>query len=227
MSKKETAVAIDRIEKSILLIRGHKVIPDRDLAALYGVETRVLNQAVTRNIKRFPSDFLFELTREEILGVSQTVISSPDIKFSNRVRVFTEQGVAMLSSVLRSGRAIEVNIQIMRAFVRLREMLATHKDLAQKLEKLEKKYDKQFQAVFEAIRQLPYDNTDNYSGAGANITIPLQYNVVIDVDYSDDGTNWVEDYSAADQTIQRITIIVSHDEGKPVLSMCTFRTEFY
>lgn len=131
---------------------------DRDLAELYGVETRVLNQAVRRNIDRFPDDFMFALDREEIERISQIVISSAGrkdmLKFSKNVLVFTEQGVAMLSSVLGSKRAVEVNIAIMRTFVKLRQMMATHKDLARKLEELEKKYDGQFQAVFDAIRLL-------------------------------------------------------------------------
>lgn len=124
---------------------------DRDLAALYGVETRVLNQAVSRNRDRFPADFMFRLTREEIVGISQIVTSS-NVKFSKRVTPFTEQGVAMLSSVLRSKRAIAVNVEIMRTFVRL--LLSSNANLARKLEELEKKYDRQFKGVFDAIRQL-------------------------------------------------------------------------
>lgn len=126
---------------------------NRDLAELYGVETRVLNQAVKRNIKRFPEDFMFALNREEIMDLSQTVIS-PKIKHAPNVNVFTEQGVAMLSSVLNSDRAIEVNVAIMRAFVKLREMLASNKEFAKKLEDMEKKYDEQFKVVFDAIRAL-------------------------------------------------------------------------
>jgi len=112
MASKELPIPTEKIEKSILLIRGQKVLLDRDLAALYGVETRVLNQAVRRNIKRFPKDFMFVLTRDEIIRISQTVTSS-EIKYSKRVHAFTEQDVAMLSSVLKSERAIEVNITIM------------------------------------------------------------------------------------------------------------------
>lgn len=155
--KKSLVILIERIQKLILLIRGQKTILDRDLAVLYCVETRVLNQAVTRNIKRFPGDFMFQLTRQE-LGVlmSQDVISKT--KGSGGVhklpRAFTEQGVAMLSTVLKSERAIEVNIEIMRAFVRLRQILTTHATLAHKLGLLEKKYDRRFRVVFEAIRQL-------------------------------------------------------------------------
>ncbi|MDH3973205.1 MAG: ORF6N domain-containing protein [Deltaproteobacteria bacterium] len=147
------SLPVEVIEKKILLIRGQKVMLDRDLAELYGVETRVLNQAVRRNIKRFPEDFMFFLSREEIMNLSQTVISSK-IKHAPNVNVFTEQGVAMLSSVLRSDRAIEVNIAIMRAFVKLREMLASNKELSKKLEEMEKKYDEQFKVVFDTIRAL-------------------------------------------------------------------------
>lgn len=141
------------IESKIFLIRGKKVMLDRDLAELYEVETRVLNQAVRRNIKRFPEEFMFSLTREEIRNLSQIVISSK-IKHAPNVFAFTEQGVAMLSSVLNSERAIQVNIQIMKAFVRLREMVFTHKELKQKIEKMERKYDYQFKVVFDAIKQL-------------------------------------------------------------------------
>ncbi len=148
-----TLVPIERIASKIYLIRGIKVMLDRDLAELYGVETRVLNQAVGRNIERFPKDFMFTLAREEIMRISQIVTSSK-IKYAKRVNAFTEQGVAMLSSVLRSKRAIHVNIQIMRAFTQLRKMLSTHEDLKRKIESMEKKYDEQFQIVFEAIKQL-------------------------------------------------------------------------
>ena len=153
MAKQKSLVPIERIEQAIMLIRGRKVMLDRDLAELYGVETRVLSQAVHRNIERFPKDFMFVLTRKEIMRISQLVTSS-EIKYSKRVHAFTEQGVAMLSSVLRSKRAVQVNIEIMRAFVRLRQMLAAHKDLSRKLAALEKKYDEQFKIVFEAIREL-------------------------------------------------------------------------
>jgi hypothetical protein len=153
MNKALATVPVERIEKAIYLIRGEKVMLDRDLAELYGVETRVLNQAVSRNRERFPADFMFRLTREEIVGISQFVTSS-NLKFSKRVTAFTEQGVAMLSSVLRSKRAIAVNVQIMRTFVRLRQMLTSNAELARKLEQLEEKYDAQFKVVFDAIRQL-------------------------------------------------------------------------
>jgi hypothetical protein len=151
--KDSRLIPVDRIEKAIYLIRGEKVMVDRDLAALYEVETRVLNQAVGRNRDRFPPDFLFELTREEINGISQFVTSS-NLKFSKRVSAFTEQGVAMLSSVLRSKRAISVNIEIMRAFVRLRRMLASNAELSRRVDELESKYQRKFKVVFDAIRQL-------------------------------------------------------------------------
>lgn len=152
-------VPIEVIEGKILSLRGYKVMLDRDLAELYGVETRILNQAVRRNMERFPDDFMFSLTREEIMGISQFVTSSSptgrgNLRFSKSVMAFTEYGIAMLSSVLNSPRAIQINIQIMRTFGKLREMIATHKDLARKLEDLEKKYDAQFQVVFNAIREL-------------------------------------------------------------------------
>jgi hypothetical protein len=151
-------IPLELIEKKIYLVHGQKVMLDRDLAELYGVETRALNQAVRRNSDRFPDDFMLALDRDEIARISQIVISSvgrkDTLKFSKNVLVFTEQGVAMLSSVLSGKRAVQVNIAIMRTFVKLREMMATHKDLARKLEELEKKYDGQFQFVFDAIRQL-------------------------------------------------------------------------
>ncbi len=146
---------------------------DRDLAKMYGVETRMLNQAVKRNGDRFPEDFMFSLDREEILNLSQSVISSK-IKHAPNVSVFTEQGVAMLSSVLRSKRAVQVNIAIMRAFVRVRQVLATHKELAKKLEELElkvdanyQKHDKKIQIIFETIKrmlEIPKESKKNSIG---------------------------------------------------------------
>jgi hypothetical protein len=148
-------VPIERIEKQIILVRGHKVILSTDLAELYEVEPRALVQAVKRNIERFPDDFMFQLTSSEFkILKSQFVISSWGGFRRAAPYAFTEQGVAMLSSVLRSQRAVQVNIAIMRTFVRMRELMATHKDLARKLETLEKKYDTQFKIVFDAIRQL-------------------------------------------------------------------------
>ena len=157
MTKASSMVPVERIESAILLVRGQKVLLDRDLAGLYDVETRALVQAVKRNIARFPGDFMFQLSAEEFEDWrSQIVISNPAAKMGARRRpyAFTEQGVAMLSSVLRSDRAVAVNIEIMRAFVRLRAMLASHEELASRLAALERKYDAQFKTVFEAIRQL-------------------------------------------------------------------------
>ena len=158
MSEAQLIPSTAQIERAILLIRGHKVLLDSDLATLYGVPTKVLNQAVRRNVGRFPDDFMFQLTAEEATALrSQIVTLKRGQHRKYRPYAFTEQGVAMLSSVLNSERAIEVNIAIMRAFVRLREILASHKDLARKLEDLERKlgeHDEKFQVVFEAIRQL-------------------------------------------------------------------------
>jgi len=156
MAKGSSLIPIERIEKAILFMRGHKVMLDRDLAELYEVETKVLNQAIKRNRSRFPEDFMFQITWDEAneLLRSQSVTLKRGQHRKYRPYVFTEQGVAMLSSVLRSERAIHVNIAIMRAFVRLRTILATHKDLARKLEEIERKYDAQFQIVFEAIQRL-------------------------------------------------------------------------
>jgi hypothetical protein len=148
-------ISIERIEQTILLIRRHRVMLDTDLAKLYGVTTKVLNQAVKRNASRFPADFMFQLTTEETAALrSQFVTSKGRGGRQYRPYVFTEQGVAMLSSVLHSERAIQVNIAIMRAFVQLREMIGSNKGLARRLNELEKKYDSQFLIVFEAIREL-------------------------------------------------------------------------
>ncbi len=154
-SKSLVPVPAERIEKAILLIRKQKVMLDSDLAALYGVETKVLVQAVKRNIERFPEDFMFRLNKKEFVILRSQIVTSSDWGGRRYAPyAFTEQGVAMLSSVLHSQRAIQVNIEIMRAFIRLRQMLASHAELARKLDELEKKYDAQFKEVFEAIRQL-------------------------------------------------------------------------
>lgn len=160
---------MERIQRAILLIRSEKVMLDADLAALYGVEVRALTQAVKRNPDRFPPDFMFQLTWPEARALrSQTVILNravapphPQADESRRGKhrkyrpyAFTEQGVAMLSSVLSSTRAVQVNVAIMRAFVQLRRILASHADLARKLEALEREYDAQFKVVFDAIREL-------------------------------------------------------------------------
>ncbi len=171
----------------IFLVRGEKVLLDADLAALYGVEARALNQAVARNIGRFPADFMFRLSAEEYAGIrsrfvtasqgrdansSQTVTSSREEKRLKSQFViskerggrrylpyaFTEQGIAMLSSVLRSPRAVEVNIAIMRTFVQLRRLMDSNRGLARKIEAMEKKYDEQFAVVFDAIKKLIADD---------------------------------------------------------------------
>jgi len=151
----------ETIVSKIYLIRGQKVMLDRDLAELYGVKTFVLNQAIKRNIERFPEDFMFTLTRDEIMRISQFVISfrfkSNTLKYSKNVNVFTEQGVAMLSGILKSKRAILVNIEIVRTFVKLRQMLATNKEVSRKLSELEKRvgqHDSSIQAIFDAIKKM-------------------------------------------------------------------------
>jgi hypothetical protein len=158
MPDSQSLIPVERIERSILLIRGQKVMLSLDLAMLYDVEPRVLIQAVKRNSERFPSDFVFQLDENELeILKSQNVISS-SVSWGGARRAapyaFTEQGVAMLSSVLRSPRAVAVNIEIMRAFVRLRQMLLSHVELARKVDSLERKYDGQFKVVFDALRQL-------------------------------------------------------------------------
>lgn len=193
MANQSSIIPVERIEKAILFLRGKKVMLDSDLAELYGVETKVLNLAVRRNIERFPDDFMFQLTEEEweilrfqfgtskyndiasssenqrpddILRFQIETSKYDDIKSQgDDVNIgsggrrylpyaFTEQGVAMLSSVLRSDRAVKVNIEIMRAFVNLREMIASNQALSHRLDELEKKFDGQFRIVFDAIRQL-------------------------------------------------------------------------
>ena len=147
----------ERIEQTILLLRGHKIILDRDLAAMYGVSTRDLNKAVSRNLNRFPDDFMLQLTRSEFNDLKFQFGTSSWGGTRKLPRAFTEQGIAMLSSVLRSKRAIHVNIAIMRAFVKLREFAASHKTLATKLEQFERKvggHDGQIRSLFDAIRQL-------------------------------------------------------------------------
>lgn len=153
---------LERVERLIYVLRGQKVLLDFDLAGLYGVETKVLNQAVKRNLKRFPEDFMFQLSEEEtVLALRSQIVTSKSGAGGRRYhpKAFTEQGVAMLSSVLRSPQAVQVNIEIMRAFVRLRQWLASSAELTQKLHNLEKKFDGQFKVVFEAIRELRDERT--------------------------------------------------------------------
>ena len=162
MAKKQlkSLVSAERIVQSILLIRDHKVLLDANLAQLYGVETKVFNQAVKRNLSRFPDDFMFQLTSEEVDALRSQIVTLKTGRGQHRKYLpyaFTEQGVAMLSSVLRSDRAVQVNIEIMRAFVRLRRILAVNAELARRLDDVEKhlgKHDEQFVQVIQAIRQL-------------------------------------------------------------------------
>ena len=155
-----TISPVNRIENLIFFVRGQKVLLDMDLADLYGVPTKVLKQAVRRNIDRFPSDFMFVLTRQEFADLRSQIVTSSSPQWGGaryQPMAFTEQGVAMLSSILRSKRAVQVNIEIMRVFVKLRHVVSTHKELAVKFSKLERKiekHDESIDAIFEAIRQL-------------------------------------------------------------------------
>jgi len=155
VNKPKALIPADLIETKIFLIRGQKVMLSLHLSELYGVETKVLIQAVKRNSERFPEDFMFQLTNQEFINLKSQFVTSSwgGIRRANPY-AFTEQGVAMLSTVLRSKRAVQVNIQIMRTFTQLRQMLSTHKDLKKQIEATEKKYGQQFQIVFEAIKQL-------------------------------------------------------------------------
>ena len=160
MSNTSIALPDESIEDTILLIRGKRVILDQDLARLYGVSTKVLNQAVKRNLDRFPEDFMFQLTKAEtdewqrLRSQIVTLKKGRGTHMKYQPYAFTEHGILMLSSVLKSQRAVQVNIQIMRTFVRLREMLASNETLIARLDKLEENYDAKFKVVFSAIRQL-------------------------------------------------------------------------
>ena len=146
----------ENVAQLVFFIRGERVMFDADLAMLYGVRTKALNQALFRNKGRFPEDFAFQLTKEEFDHLRSQIVTSKGRRGGRRYQpyAFTEQGVAMLSSVLRSSRAVEVNIAIMRTFVQLRRLMDSNRDLARKIEALEKKYDEQFAVVFEAIKEL-------------------------------------------------------------------------
>lgn len=164
MTRTLVKLPTERIEQAIFAIRGEKVMLDRDLASLYGVSTKVFNQAVKRHLDRFPPDFMFQLTMEEArewwsrLAANRLRSQNVTLKRGQHIKyrpyAFTEHGILMLSSVLNSERAVQVNIEIMRAFVRLRQILASNAELASKLEDLEKKYDRQFRVIFDAIREL-------------------------------------------------------------------------
>jgi len=177
-------IPIRRIERKILLLRGEKVMLDRDLAELYGVETKVLNQAVKRNLERFPVDFMFQVSKEEAAMISRSQIvtldsgmrsqsvtaSKRNVRF--RPYAFTEQGVGMLSGVLNSPRAIQTHVAIIRAFVQLRQMISSNADLSRKLAALEGKYDKQFRVVFDAIRGLMKEKKKPKREIGFHATMP-------------------------------------------------------
>lgn len=152
-----TIIPKERVEQKILVIRGHKVMLDSDLAELYGVEAKRLNEQVRRNLERFPEDFMFQLNNQEVTLLRSQIATLNTGRGEHRKYIpyaFTEQGVSMLSSVLHSPRAVQVNIEIMRAFVKLRQMLISHKELAEKLDKMEKAYDHNFQFIFKTLRQL-------------------------------------------------------------------------
>ncbi|HMH42800.1 MAG TPA: ORF6N domain-containing protein [Pyrinomonadaceae bacterium] len=155
--KQSSLIPVESLEKAICLIRGERVMLDRDLAALYGVPTKVFNQAVKRHRERFPADFMFQLTKAEVASIhsrSQIVTLKQGSNIKYLPHAFTEHGILMLSSVLNSDRAVQVNIEIMRAFVNLRRMLVSNVELAGKLKELESKYDRQSKIVFDAIRRL-------------------------------------------------------------------------
>ncbi len=155
MGKQDSLIPAERIERSIILLRGQKVMLDADLASIYGVTTKRLKEQVRRNAERFPSDFMFELTSEEKAEVVANCDHLAKLKFSPYLPfAFTEHGTLMLANVLNSSRAVQASVQIVRTFVHLREMLATNTELSRRLDALEKKYDQQFKVVFEAIRQL-------------------------------------------------------------------------
>jgi len=165
--KEKSLIPNERIVQSIFVVRGQKVMIDNDLSILYGVETKVLNQSVKRNTDRFPEDFMFRLTNEEADSLRSQIVTlknQPLYPQSNTPKrgahrkyqpyVFTEQGILMLSSVLKSERAIQVNIQIVRTFIKLREMLSNYKEVREKIESMEKKYDQRFKIVFDTLKQL-------------------------------------------------------------------------
>jgi hypothetical protein len=177
MAKTETEsmMPAERIQHCIYLVRGEKVILDKDLAELYGVETKRLNEQVQRNLERFPDDFMFQLTAQEAESLRSQIATSNKVRGGRRYRpyAFTEQGVAMLSSVLRSKRAVEVNIAIMRTFVQLRRILAGNKLLRDKIEHLEKKYDEQFQQVFAILECMIHEDDSPQSQIGFLSELPL------------------------------------------------------
>lgn len=155
MTSPSLPIPIERVERGIFVLRGQRVMLDTDLAELYGVATKALNQAVKRNANRFPDDFMFQLTEEEKKQVVTTCDHLRKLKFSPTLpHAFTEHGAVMLASVLNSPAAIQASLHVVRAFVRLRLMLASHAELAKRVEALEKKYDRRFRVIFDAVKQL-------------------------------------------------------------------------
>ncbi len=156
MAQRKPVIPLERIEKAILLIRDRKVMLDEDLAGLYGTSTKRFNEQIRRNRDRFPDDFMFQLTKQEWDALRSQLATSKEGRGGRRYPpfAFTEHGAIMAANVLNSPRAVQASIQVVRAFIRLRQILASHKDLARKLDALEKKYDRQFRVVFEAIRKL-------------------------------------------------------------------------
>ena len=169
-SKQLALVSAPMVERRILIIRGHKVLLDSDLADLYGIETKRLNEAVKRNLERFPSDFMFQLTKEEAVFLKSQFATSNFGSGGRRTLpyVFTEYGALMLANILKSERAVQASIAIVRAFIQLRETLTTNKELVKKLDTLEKKYNKQFAVIFNAIRQLMTPPKKNHRKIGFN-----------------------------------------------------------
>jgi hypothetical protein len=222
-------VSVKAIAQVIYLVRGQRVLLDRDLAALYGVETRVLNQAVKRNANRFPEDFMLRLSRQEIARISQSVTSLSGLKFSKQVHAFTEEGVAMLSSVLNSERAVQVNIAIMRAFVKLRGILETNRELARKFDELEArvgKHDEQIGSIIEAIRQLmapPEKPRREWSG-GAAATWPVEpRRIAGEPSGSGRDTNRVSCSRKSNAPIWRAKEELTHGRRRPLISALVIR----
>jgi hypothetical protein len=173
MTDKHSIIPVERIERSILFLQGHKVMLDSDLAELYGVTTKRLNEQVKRNKDRFPRDFMFQLTEEEFALLRSQFATTSLTKRRTPPYVFTEHGAVMLASVLNSDIAVSASVQVVRVFVRLRRILESHEVLARKLSELEKKYDAQFRVVFDAIRQLmePPEKEQRRIGFRADSTI--------------------------------------------------------
>jgi hypothetical protein len=166
----KSVIPVERILRSILILRGERVIVDSDLASLYGVTTKALNQAVRRNIERFPDDFMFQLTVEEKTDVVTNCDHLAKLRYSSKLpHVFTEHGALMVANILKTKRAVNASIQVVRSFVHLRRMLSSNVELAKKLAELENKYDAQFKVVFDAIRQLMIPPEPRQKGIGFHV----------------------------------------------------------